>query len=201
MSTPFPGINFGDDSSAPIRSYQIEWFDHWLKGAPEEGARVSPETWHQVRSEVDEAPVNIFVMGVNKWRDEQEWPLARTRYTPLYLAGKGHANSLEAATASSPGKWTAKAKPDHFTYDPRNPVRTMRRRRVLRSENFPVGPHGSARHRKTPGRAGLHQRAFEARFGSHRTGSRRAVRVDIGARTPISPPSWWTFSRTAKRAI
>jgi predicted acyl esterase len=32
MSTPFPGVTYGDDSSSPIRSYQIEWFDHWLKG-------------------------------------------------------------------------------------------------------------------------------------------------------------------------
>ena len=61
---------------------------------PESAAAYSPETWHNVRSEVDEAPVHIFVMGVNRWRDEQEWPLARARYTPFYLASKGHANSL-----------------------------------------------------------------------------------------------------------
>ncbi len=36
MSTPFPDVTYGDDSSSPIRSYQIEWFDHWLKGAPED---------------------------------------------------------------------------------------------------------------------------------------------------------------------
>jgi len=36
---PFAGIDFGDDSNAPIRSYQIEWFDHWLKGTPEETKR------------------------------------------------------------------------------------------------------------------------------------------------------------------
>ena len=32
MSIPFTGIDLGLDSSAPIRAYQIEWFDHWLKG-------------------------------------------------------------------------------------------------------------------------------------------------------------------------
>ncbi len=36
MSIPFAGVSFGIDSSAPIRSYQIEWFDHWLKGEPDE---------------------------------------------------------------------------------------------------------------------------------------------------------------------
>ena len=76
MSTPFPGVTYGDDSSSPIRSYQIEWFDHWLKGAPEDAQRFAPEKWHAVRAEVDEAPVHIFVMGVNRWRDEPDWPLA-----------------------------------------------------------------------------------------------------------------------------
>ena len=42
MSIPFAGVGFGDDSVAPIRAYQIEWFDHWLKGAPEEAARFTP---------------------------------------------------------------------------------------------------------------------------------------------------------------
>jgi hypothetical protein len=53
-----------------------------------------------------EPPVRIFVMGENRWRDEAEFPLARTRYTSYYLhsakspntaAGDG-ALSVEAAT-------------------------------------------------------------------------------------------------------
>jgi len=123
MSTPFRGINFGDDSSAPIRSYQIEWFDHWLKGSAEEASRYTPESWHQVRSEVDEAPVHIFVMGANRWRDEQEWPLARVHYTPMYLASKGHANTL-GGDGKLAWKLAKKAESDRFTYDPRNPVPT-----------------------------------------------------------------------------
>ena len=35
------------------------------------------------------APVRLFVMGENTWRDEQEWPLARTGYTPWYLQQDG----------------------------------------------------------------------------------------------------------------
>src|SRR5579871_3998551 len=93
MSIPFEGVNFGQDSSSPIRSYQLEWFDHWIKGLPEESGRKLQEGWHQAKAEVDAAPVHIFVMGANRWRDEQEWPLARTRYTPLYLASDGHANT------------------------------------------------------------------------------------------------------------
>ena len=120
MSTPFPGVNYGDDSSSPVRSYQIEWFDHWLKGEPEEARPFSPETWHAVRAEVDEAPVHIFVMGVNRWRDEPAWPLARARNTSLYLASEGEANSItgdgvlqaKPERANAPGQFFT----DRFTY-------------------------------------------------------------------------------------
>ena len=33
----------------------------------------------------DASPVRIYTIGTNAWRNEQEWPLARTRYTPYYL--------------------------------------------------------------------------------------------------------------------
>ena len=31
-------------------------------------------------------------MGEDHWRDESEWPLARTRATPYYLHSGGRAN-------------------------------------------------------------------------------------------------------------
>src|SRR5579859_57664 len=51
------------------------WFDYWLKGIDNGITR--------------EPPVKLFVMGANAWRDEQEWPLARTQYTPFYLHSTG----------------------------------------------------------------------------------------------------------------
>jgi hypothetical protein len=33
----------------------------------------------------EEAPVQIYVMGAEKWRSEHEWPLARTQWKRLYL--------------------------------------------------------------------------------------------------------------------
>lgn len=141
MSIPFPGIDLGPDSSAPIRAYQIDWFDHWLKGTPENAAHYSAETYHSGRAEVDEAPVHIFVMGVNRWRDEQEWPLARTRYTPLYLESKGHANSI---TGDGSLQWGVeeekKDKPDQFAYDPRYPVPTRGGAVCCDPKIFPWGP-------------------------------------------------------------
>jgi len=72
------------------------------------------------------APVRIYVMGANEWRDEQEWPLARTQATPFYLHSNRQANSaagdgelrLEAVSAEN---WEDRGG-DRFTYDPQNPV-------------------------------------------------------------------------------
>ena len=143
MSSPFSGVGFGNDSGAPIRAYQIAWFDHWLKGTPEEAAHYTahytPWAWHNVRAEVDEAPVHIFVMGVNRWRDEQEWPLARTRYTALYLASKGHANTGKG-DGGLVWNFEKKAKPDQFTYDPRDPAPTMGGAVCCDPKVFPWGP-------------------------------------------------------------
>jgi putative CocE/NonD family hydrolase len=78
-------------------------------------------------------------MGINKWRDEREWPLARTRYTPLYLSGKGNAN-----TANGDGLLTVEPHrsdlPDDFVYDPRRPVPSNGGSICCNSEVFPWGP-------------------------------------------------------------
>jgi hypothetical protein len=68
--------------------------------------------------------VKIFVMGKNKWRDEQEWPLARARYTAFYL----HSNGLGSG-ASNAGKLIFSAplsdeQDDQYVYDPSDPVPT-----------------------------------------------------------------------------
>jgi uncharacterized protein len=69
------------------------------------------------------APVRLFVMGANTWREEQEWPLARTRWTRYFLVSNGDANTRsgggELRRDSGPA---ADAAPDVFTYDPADPV-------------------------------------------------------------------------------
>jgi putative CocE/NonD family hydrolase len=62
-------------------------------------------------------------MGENVWRDESEWPLARTRYTPYYLHSQGRANSLQGdgqLSAIAP----AEEPPDRYVYNPNDPVPT-----------------------------------------------------------------------------
>ena len=83
--------------------------------------------------------MHIFVMGVNRWRDEQEWPLARTRYTPLYLGGKGHANGLDG---DGELKWRPSRtdRGDRYTDDPSQPVPTLGGAVCCNPKIFPWGP-------------------------------------------------------------
>ena len=70
------------------------------------------------------APLQIFVMGVNQWRFENEWPIQCTQWTPLYLGSGGHANTSAGDGTLNRNKVAAVQSPDTFTYDPENPVPT-----------------------------------------------------------------------------
>lgn len=90
---------------------QIRWYDYWLKDLP---------------TGIDqEAPLRIFVMGANRWRDEYEWPLARTQFVKWFLHSGGHAN-----TDSGDGRLGMELPPqespvDRYDYDPERPVFTL----------------------------------------------------------------------------
>jgi uncharacterized protein len=88
----------------------LPWFDQQLMNRPMDK---SPA-----------APVKIYVLGENVWRDEQEWPLARTRYTAFYLSSGGHANSGRGDGALKLEAPATKESPDSFLYDPQRPVPT-----------------------------------------------------------------------------
>jgi len=44
MSIKFPEVSFGEDSSAPIRKFQIEWFDYWLKDSHPAPEFIAPQS-------------------------------------------------------------------------------------------------------------------------------------------------------------
>ncbi len=115
-STPGPEVSgevyFGlmaSDVAVDMNAQHLRFFDRWLKG-----------TENNLESE---PPVRIFVMGENRWRDENEWPLERTQYIPYYLHSEGRANE-----ASGDGSLSTTAcgsePPDVYVYDPRCPVPT-----------------------------------------------------------------------------
>ena len=105
---------FTPDAAIDLNAFQQRWFDHWLKG---------------IDNGVDrESPVRIYVMGGGdghktpegrvfvggRWRDEQEWPLARARPTAYYLHAEGvlspgepvpHALSLRSTQSGANPRW------------------------------------------------------------------------------------------------
>ena len=96
-------------SAADVAGMHLCWFDKWLKGE-DNGIENEP-------------PVRLFIMGANKWRDENEWPLARTQYTNYYFhsAGKANSNSGDGVLSTQP---PAEEPADTFLYNPRDPVPT-----------------------------------------------------------------------------
>lgn len=116
-------LDFGKDSVVNLSAIRARWFDHWLKGE-ETGADEEP-------------PLRLFVMGRNEWRDEEEWPLERTQFTPHFFHGEGSANTLEGdgkLSTSKPGQEAV----DRFVYDPEDPVPTLG---GCNLGKCPVGPH------------------------------------------------------------
>ncbi len=95
-----------DNHEYDFELLQIGWYDHWLRNAPKT---------------FELAPIRLYVMGANEWRDEFEWPLARTEYRNLYLHSDGLAH-LGEGTLSWDGP--DEESEDHFIYDPDNPVPT-----------------------------------------------------------------------------
>jgi uncharacterized protein len=83
--------------------------------------------WYDSIFKEDASPrrkrVKIFVMGINQWREEDDWPLPRTAYARYYLNSTGHANSSSGDGALST-RIPDHAHSDTFTYDPANPVPT-----------------------------------------------------------------------------
>ncbi len=100
-------LDFGPDAAVDLDALALRWFDYWLKGIDNGIMR--------------EPPIRIFVMGENKWRDEQEWPPARATRTPFYFSSRGSANSLYGDGKLGRPKPQG-ALEDHYTYNPANPV-------------------------------------------------------------------------------
>ena len=98
-----------DLAATDIDGMHMRWFDHWLN----EGKNGITE----------EAPVRIFVMGDDVWREEEEWPLARAQETKYYLHSSGKANSKQGDGTLSVESPQSEA-PDVFLYNPADPVPT-----------------------------------------------------------------------------
>ncbi|MDP9054644.1 MAG: CocE/NonD family hydrolase [Acidobacteriota bacterium] len=124
FSAAFSGVNFGKEALVPLRPEQIRWFDRWLKNAP------PPQHEHAVR---------LFVMGINQWRDEDEWPLARARNMKFYLGANGVLGGKPENQAGALDE-TAGYEKNEFIYDPKKPVPTVGGAVCCDPKIFPWGP-------------------------------------------------------------
>jgi uncharacterized protein len=90
-------VIFSTGSRAPDRPWGqnheeiLRWYDHWLKGV-DTGLMAEP-------------PIKLWIQGLNQWRFEKEWPLARTQWKKFFLR---EGNCLSESPPPSDEK------PDHF---------------------------------------------------------------------------------------
>ena len=73
----------------------IRWFDYWVKGID--------------NGIMDEPQVKVFVMGINKWRFEEEWPPRRAEYSKLYLQPGGGLKDTPVPAGVEPEEFTQPA--------------------------------------------------------------------------------------------
>jgi uncharacterized protein len=99
-------VDFGPEARNAVDAWQLRWFDQFLRDED---------------SGVLDSPVTIFLMGENRWIEENSWPPQGTEFTDYYLHGGGSANSINGdgtLSLEAPGS----EPPDIYTYDPMFPV-------------------------------------------------------------------------------
>lgn len=108
-----------------LTGVHLGFFDRWVKGRTD--------------ALDDTAPVRIFVMGLDEWRDEQDWPLSDTRYADYFLSGTGAAGTTAedgVLTTTGPGVDAV----DSYVHDPTDPVPSLGGRMIMPSALNAVGP-------------------------------------------------------------
>jgi putative CocE/NonD family hydrolase len=119
-------IDFGPEAEKYNENEMtIRWYDFLFKGVQNEFATGKP--------------VKIFVMGINRWREEDAWPLVRAKSTSYFLHSGGSANSSRGSgilSTSAPASESS----DKFSYDPANPVPTTGGPLCCDPGHLPPGP-------------------------------------------------------------
>ena len=127
------GIDFGPEAVLNGLKLYLAWHDHFLKGI-DNGIDKKP-------------PLTLFVMGENKWRFENEWPLARTKYTKYYISSGGKANSAKG-NGTLGTEIPAGTETDRYVYDPASPVASLGGNVCCTSVPIGMGDHSSIEERE-----------------------------------------------------
>lgn len=114
-------VDFGEEAAIrdPL-AWRLEWYDRWIKGLDNSVGKAAPFA----------TKVRLFTMGTGdgrktpggqiyhggSWRDETEWPPARSKPTPYYFLRNG---TMTLAMPTTDKNMTS------YVYDPKNPVPTI----------------------------------------------------------------------------
>jgi putative CocE/NonD family hydrolase len=105
------------DLREDLTAMQLRWFRHWLSDEAPERAPDGPR-------------VRVFVQGVNRWREADDWPLPGVTGRRLHLRSGG------VLTFEPPVDGEL---PDAYAYDPEQPCPT-RGGTLLMPRQYPAGP-------------------------------------------------------------
>ena len=157
-TTKIGDVDFRPEAGFDSDEAMLRWFDYWLRGGS--------------RAAVDTAPVRLFVMGENRWRDEQEWPLARAVSTSYYLRSGGRANT---ASRRRPSRADDGARASR-------PIATP----TIRDNPVPTGASGGY------SRVPMDRREVEQRTRRARLHARRRSRRTLEVTGPLAVTLWVT---------
>ena len=85
-----------------VREHELAFYDRFLRD--------------QANGWDERPPLELYVLGADEWRAEQEWPLPRTQLEPWYLRAGG------SLSRGEPGP---DEPADRYAYDPADPVPTV----------------------------------------------------------------------------
>lgn len=119
-----------DPAAGPLATdeWHRRWFDQFLKGE---------------ETGVLDAPVTLYMLGENRWRDFTDWPPPESTPTPFYLHSGGRANTMLGD--GSLGREQPGPEPvDQFVYDPAAPAPSCGGHSCCFPHVAPMGPADQA---------------------------------------------------------
>jgi putative CocE/NonD family hydrolase len=125
-SEPAPLLkDIGNVGESPINELMLTWYDHFLKG---------------VDNHVSGTPrVDYFLMGANRWKSADSWPLPQTRWSRYFLSGDGGMDSRTGTLGlAAPA---VDAVPDRYVYDPTDPAPSLGGHSCCGARSGPQGPY------------------------------------------------------------
>jgi hypothetical protein len=100
-------VDFGPHALIDLDACVLAFLDEHVKG---------------IQPQPPPAPVRIFVMGANEWRETETWPPADVASAVFHFSSNGCANSRFGDGRLVPSPVTVEQPPDEWTHDPDRPV-------------------------------------------------------------------------------